>query len=72
MFFAAGFETSSSTMAFALYELAHLPDIQNKLRHEINVISEKHGGINFDSLKEMEYLDMCVKGKCLYSFFIYH
>ncbi|CAH1369190.1 cytochrome P450 6k1-like [Tenebrio molitor] len=61
MFFAAGFETSSSTMAFALYELAHHPDIQNKLRHEINVISEKHGGINFDSLKEMEYLDMCVK-----------
>jgi cytochrome P450 family 6 len=61
MFFAAGFETSSSTMAFALHELAQHPDIQNKLRHEIDLISGKHDGINYDSLKEMEYLDMCVK-----------
>jgi cytochrome P450 family 6 len=72
MFFAAGFETTSSTMAFALHELAQHPDIQNKLRQEIDLISEKHDGINYDSLKEMEYLDMCVKGKVLYFFFIDH
>jgi cytochrome P450 family 6 len=61
MFFAAGFETTSSTMGFALYELAHNRAIQNKLRYEINQVFEKHGGINFESIKEMEYLDMCVK-----------
>ncbi|KAJ3654759.1 hypothetical protein Zmor_013927 [Zophobas morio] len=61
IFFAAGFETSSSTMGFALHELACQPEIQTKLRKEIIEISKQHGGINYDSLKKMEYLEMCVK-----------
>ncbi|KAL6424954.1 hypothetical protein ACFW04_009350 [Cataglyphis niger] len=35
IFFAAGFETSATTIAFALYKLALHPEIQNKLRKEI-------------------------------------
>ncbi|EFA12854.2 cytochrome P450 6j1 [Tribolium castaneum] len=61
MFFVAGFETTSSTMGFALYEFARNPDIQDKIRNEIKDISDKYGDIKYDSLKEMEYLDMCVK-----------
>ncbi|KAJ3654760.1 hypothetical protein Zmor_013928 [Zophobas morio] len=61
VFFAAGFETSSSTMGFALHELALHPEIQTKLRNEITEISKEHGGINYDSLKKMPYLEMCVK-----------
>lgn len=64
-FFIAGFETTSSTMGFALYEFAHNQDIQEKLRNEINVISEKYGGIKYDSIKDMPYLDMCIKGAFL-------
>ena len=34
-FLAAGFETSGSTLAYALYEIALHPEIQNRLRAEI-------------------------------------
>jgi cytochrome P450 family 6 len=61
-FFLAGFETTSSTISFALYELAINQDIQRKLREEIrDVLSKFDGEISYESLKEMEYLDMCVK-----------
>ncbi|XP_063929830.1 cytochrome P450 6a8-like [Zophobas morio] len=57
LFFAAGFETSSTTMTFALYELARNPEIQKKLREEICQILERHDGkITYDSLTEMKYL----------------
>jgi cytochrome P450 family 6 len=63
-FFLAGFETTSSTISFALYELAINQDIQRKLRKEIrNVLSKFDEEISYESLKEMEYLDMCVKGE---------
>ena len=35
IFLAAGFESSGSTMSYALYELALQPEIQNRLRAEI-------------------------------------
>ncbi|XP_074030272.1 cytochrome P450 6a2-like [Leptinotarsa decemlineata] len=57
LFFVAGFDTSSSTMNFALYELAQAPDIQDKLRNEINAVLKKHNDeITYENLKEMQYL----------------
>ncbi|KAL5290559.1 hypothetical protein ACFFRR_010124 [Megaselia abdita] len=62
LFFAAGFETSSSTMGFCLYELALNQDIQEKARTEILEIFEKHKGeLTYESMKEMRYLEQCVK-----------
>ncbi|XP_041565804.1 LOW QUALITY PROTEIN: cytochrome P450 6a13 [Drosophila elegans] len=56
VFFLAGFETSSSTMAFCLYELALQPDIQQKVRDEIeSVLGQSE--ITYDALAEMTYLD---------------
>ncbi|XP_076257258.1 cytochrome P450 6a2-like isoform X1 [Rhynchophorus ferrugineus] len=57
IFFQAGFETSSSTQAFALYELASNQTIQDKLRLEINEVLKKHNGqFTYDSVNDMDYL----------------
>ncbi|KAH8252673.1 hypothetical protein KR032_001202, partial [Drosophila birchii] len=62
VFFFAGFETSSSTMSFCLYELALQQDIQDRLREEIeSVLSNVDGGeITYDAIAEMTYLEQVV------------
>jgi len=63
LFLGAGFETSGSTMSYALYELALHPEIQNSLRAEIMQVLNKHNGqLTYDSIQEMVYLDMVVSG----------
>lgn len=58
-----GFETSSTTMTMALYELAYRHDIQKKLRDEIEEVCKRNdGNITYDSIKEMTYLDQVVNG----------
>ncbi|XP_006614287.1 cytochrome P450 6A1-like [Apis dorsata] len=58
IFFAAGFETSSSTISNALYELALNPDIQEKLRKEIKEFEAKNNGEwRYETIKEMKYLE---------------
>ncbi|KAH8254069.1 hypothetical protein KR032_008331 [Drosophila birchii] len=59
VFFIAGFETSSSTMGFALYELAKNPDIQDKARAEIEEILEQHDQqFTYEFIKDLKYLNM--------------
>uniref|UniRef100_U5EUU8 Putative cytochrome n=1 Tax=Corethrella appendiculata TaxID=1370023 RepID=U5EUU8_9DIPT len=58
IFFLAGFETSSSTMSFCLYELALNEDVQEKLRDEINAAIEKNDGkITYELISSITYLD---------------
>nr|AKZ17694.1 cytochrome P450 monooxygenase CYP6BQ35 [Tenebrio molitor] len=58
VFFLAGFETSSTTMTFALYELATNPDVQDKLRNEINEVLAKHNDkVTYDGMMEMTYME---------------
>jgi len=64
VFFVAGFETTSTTMTFCLYELARNPDIQERVRNEIDTVLERHGGnITYEAISEMEYLDKVVSGE---------
>ncbi|XP_017891756.1 probable cytochrome P450 6a14 [Ceratina calcarata] len=57
VFFAAGFETSSTTIANTLYELAINQEIQNKLRDEIREFEEKNQGEwKYETIKQMKYL----------------
>ncbi|XP_069671897.1 probable cytochrome P450 6a14 [Periplaneta americana] len=58
IFFVAGFETSATTLSFCLYELALNPDIQDRLREEIDTVLEKYdGNITYEGIQEMSYLD---------------
>jgi cytochrome P450 family 6 len=64
IFFVAGYETSSSTMTFCLYELSLHQDIQDRVRKEIDVVLQKHDGkLTYEGIQEMEYLDKVVSGK---------
>uniref|UniRef100_A0A348G631 Cytochrome P450 3 n=1 Tax=Odontomachus monticola TaxID=613454 RepID=A0A348G631_ODOMO len=62
VFFAAGHETSSTTMSNVMYELAQYPAIQEKARTEIRkVLDSSDGVILYDSIKKMTYLEQIVK-----------
>lgn len=64
LFFFAGFETSSTAMTYALYELALNHSIQDRVRREINDVIERYDGkITYDGLMEMTYLDQVVYGE---------
>ncbi|XP_039312720.1 probable cytochrome P450 6a13 isoform X2 [Solenopsis invicta] len=56
VFFAAGFETSSSAATFVLYELAQHQDIQEKVHNEIDEILKKHDNLTYDAITDMTYL----------------
>ncbi len=63
VFFLAGFETSSTTMTYCLYELSMNQKIQSKAREEINDILAKHGGhFTYEAMKEMHYINQIIKG----------
>ncbi|XP_059061354.1 cytochrome P450 6B6-like [Achroia grisella] len=57
VFFAAGYETSATTMTFMLYLLAKNPHIQEKLHQEIDKALENNNGeLTYEVIREMTYL----------------
>lgn len=62
LFFFAGFETSSTMLTFAAYELVANPDIQEKLYDEIAATDDRLDGkrITYDALQQMRYLDQVI------------
>jgi len=60
VFFLAGFETTANTMSFTLYFLAANPEVQKKLREEIEQSKKKYGAFTYESLKSMTYLENCI------------
>jgi cytochrome P450 family 6 len=68
VFFAAGFETSSTAMSFCLYELALNRDVQERVQKEIDAALGKHEDkITYEAVQEMEYLNNVISGKFQYS-----
>lgn len=64
IFLAAGFETSSTTLSYCLYELAKHPEYQKRVHDEIDkVLSEHDGKLTYESISEMKFLEKCLDGK---------
>lgn len=64
IFFFAGFETSSTTIMFAIYELALNLKMQWRVRNEIKMVLQKYGGIlTYKAMMDMKYLKQVVDGK---------
>lgn len=59
LFFVAGFETSSTALTFAMYELARNQDVQQKLFEEVQETNKKLAGqkLSYDVLQKMRYMD---------------
>lgn len=62
VFLAAGYETSSSVLSFALYELARNQEVQTKLRRELLEHQETQKEMTYDSFTNLEYLHMVFQG----------
>ncbi|EAT39033.1 AAEL009137-PA [Aedes aegypti] len=60
VFFLGGYETSSTNMCFCLYELALNGEIQEKARECVQKAVAKHGGLNYEALMDMPYLEQCI------------
>ncbi|XP_071441687.1 cytochrome P450 6j1-like [Hetaerina americana] len=60
-FYLAGYETTSTVAALALFELAKNPIVQEKLLADIDAVLEESGReVTFEAIQKMKYLDMVV------------
>ncbi|XP_053692627.1 uncharacterized protein LOC128741077 [Sabethes cyaneus] len=60
VFFLGGFETSSTTMSYCLYELSLNEDVQDTARQCVREAVAKHGGLNYEALMDMDYIEQCI------------
>ena len=58
----AGYDTTSQTLGYVGYILATHPEIQEKLREEVDKVYDENGGKmpSYYSIQEMDYLDMVI------------
>lgn len=58
-FYAAGFITTSGTLAYLLYELALNPKIQDRCYNDVKVVMDKtNGEISFNDILDLHYIGM--------------
>ncbi|CAD6237144.1 GSCOCT00002162001.2-RA-CDS [Cotesia congregata] len=61
VFFNAGFEPTSSSLSFTLYELALQPEIQDRVRAEIvEGLEGTDGKVTYNLITSLPYLDMVI------------
>ncbi|KAG7294950.1 hypothetical protein JYU34_022657 [Plutella xylostella] len=62
LIFAAGFDTSSTTASFTLYELAKHPEIQEKVHVEVDAyLQANNGEITYECINQLPYLYQCIE-----------
>ena len=62
VFLVAGYDTTGATLAFALYQLAKNPEVQERLRDEIQEVTngDLEKNLSYDDLQTMTYLDQVI------------
>ncbi|XP_073826614.1 cytochrome P450 6d3-like [Musca autumnalis] len=65
LFYIAGSETTSSTIAYTLYELSMYPEILQRVQTEVLECLAKHNltprdNLSYDLLQDLPYLDLCI------------
>lgn len=63
VFLTAGAEGASGLMNFFLFAVATHPDIQCKLQDEVDQVLQKNGKWNYQTMKDMTYIDQVIQGK---------
>lgn len=64
LFYAAGYDTSSSALTYALYELARNQPLLRRVQNEIDEVLERHNQeLTYDCIQDMKLLEWCILGK---------
>lgn len=62
IFYIAGSETSSTTIAYTIYELTQNEELMTRACDDVMAALEKHNGeLNYESLNDMKFIDLCIK-----------
>jgi cytochrome P450 family 6 len=62
VFYIAGSESSSSTVAFTLYELTQNPELMQRAQQDVKSTLERHQGeFTYEAIMDMKFIDLCVK-----------
>jgi cytochrome P450 family 6 len=62
LFFVAASESTSSTVAYTIYELSRSEELLARAQQDVNrTLEEHHGELTYESIMEMKFIDLCVK-----------
>lgn len=71
LFYLAGFDTSASSIANSLYELALNPELMKQLQIDIDAALKRHNGLlSYECMNDIPLLENCVKGKLFSVFYL--
>ncbi|CAH1398027.1 unnamed protein product [Nezara viridula] len=62
-FLIAGHHTTMTTLSHVIYQLSLHPQIQEKLRTEVDSVLKGKDTVTYDSIRQMNYLDGVINGK---------
>lgn len=61
-YFVAGYETSSTTLTFCIYELSQNQELQQQARVEVQECLEKyHGELTYEAINDMTFIEKIIK-----------
>lgn len=65
-FLSASNHTTITTTSYALFMLAQHPEVQDKLRDEVDRVMKKNKDVTMENINDMTYLDAVLNGKIIF------